>query len=82
MFRLEKAWGGSHSKYTVGGCREGKAKLFSVVPCGRTRGNGHEVEHNKFYLEIIKCFFTVIIMEDLSGIAQDSERPFLEGLKI
>lgn len=30
----------SISKYLKGGCKEGGARLFSVVPSARTRGNG------------------------------------------
>lgn len=80
LFRLEKAWGGSHSKYTM--YREGKAKLFSAVPCGRTRGNRHEVQHRKFPLEIGKHFFTVKVMEHLNGMPQEADCPFLEVFKI
>ncbi|KAK4828792.1 hypothetical protein QYF61_000849 [Mycteria americana] len=42
-----------------GFCKEDVARLFSMVPSNRTRGNGHKLKHRRLPLNIRKPFFTV-----------------------
>ena len=45
-------------KYLVGQSQVDGARLLSVVPSNRTRGNGHKLECKKFHLNMRKSFFT------------------------
>jgi len=38
------------------GCQDNGARLFSVVPSDRTRGNGHTPKQRKFHLSMRKNF--------------------------
>ena len=50
-------------KYLKGGNEEDTARLFSVVPSDRTRGNGHNLKHGTFPLKIRKHSVTVRVTE-------------------
>jgi len=69
-------------KYLKGACQENGAKLFSVVPSNRTRGNRHKLKHRKFQLNMRKNFFLLRVTETwnkrLRGLV---ESPSLEILK-
>jgi len=50
-------------KYLKGECGEDRTRLFPVVPSGKTRGNGHQLKHSRFLLNIRKHIFTVRVTE-------------------
>lgn len=70
-------------KYLKGGCKESRARLFSVVLNDRIINNGHKLKHGRFLPNIRKHFFTVRMTEHWYTLPREvMDSPTLEVLKI
>ncbi|KAK4830417.1 hypothetical protein QYF61_011041 [Mycteria americana] len=70
------------NKYLIGGKSHEGARLFSVVPSDRTRGNGHKLKHIKFYLNTRKHFLTVRLAKQWNRLPREVvESPSVEIFK-
>jgi len=66
-------------KYLKGRCQKDGARLFSVVPSNRTRGNGHKLKQRKLQLNMRKNFFPLRVTEPWHRLPREAvESPSLE----
>jgi len=69
-------------KYLQGGCQKDRARLVSVVPSDRTRGNGHKLKQRKLQVNMRKNFFPLRVTEPWPRLPREVvESPSLEIFK-
>lgn len=83
---LKGVWGGqcliNVDNYLKAACKGNTARLFSVLPSDRTRGNKHRLKHRKSCLNIRKHFFTGKVTEPWHRLPREvAESPSLKILK-
>lgn len=61
-------------KSLEGGCRDDRARLFSVMHTDRTRSNGHKLK-GSFPLSIRKQLFTVQVIENWHRLLREFVEP-------
>lgn len=61
---------------------EEEATTMSVIPSDRIRGNGHQLKHRRYYLNVQKQFFTVKMIEHRNRISRDAvQSPFVDAIR-
>lgn len=48
--------------YLMGGSKEYRVRIFTVLPSQRTRGSRHKLKYNNFFLNLRKNIFTVTVV--------------------
>lgn len=64
LFSLEVSQEGLVNLYTylIGGSKEYRVRIFTVLPSQRTRGSRHKLKYKSFFLNVRKNIFTVTVV--------------------